>query len=256
MIGPPARSRSCLTGEAWSALAHLVDTGATVKYAAIAASLLLALPGSASAQPGAAPVVPPSDVADDPPGQPPTPAPAPAPVMWQAPDSEVTPMAPPPRPHGSWRSGSIALLLSISGTAISWGAMAGAADLPTPIGVLGVVGSAVAPSFGNWYAGKFFTRGLVVRLGGMAAFAAGISLLEPIDFGWDHNESPEADSSNENVGGLLLVAGLLGFVIGTIDDIASGPGYVQKRNREHGYVFGLAPVVTQHSTGFALGGRF
>ena len=231
-----------------------------MKYAAIVASLLLALPGSASAQPGAAPVVPPSDVADEPPGQPPAPTPAPAPapvpVMWQAPDSEVTPMAPPPRPHGSWRSGSIALLLSISGTAISWVAMAGAADRSPSIGVLGVVGSAVAPSFGNWYAGKFFTRGLAVRLGGMAAFAAGISLLEPINFGWDHNESPEQDSTNENVGGLLLVAGLLGFVIGTVDDIASGPGHVRQRNREHGYVFGLAPVVTQHSTGLALGGRF
>jgi hypothetical protein len=52
------------------------------------------------------------------------------------------------------------------------------------------------------------------------------------------------------IGGLVLVAA------GTIDDIITAPLRVRRQNRARGWDVGLAPVVTQHSAGFALGGRF
>jgi hypothetical protein len=228
-----------------------------MKYALITASLLLALAGRASAQPGMTPPVPPSDITAEPPGQ----RPSPPPAMWQQePDPELAPAS---RSPGSQRSASLAFLLSAGGTTVSWGIMLSGAD--EHFGATnwaGLAGMALAPSFGSWYAGEYFTRGLGVRLGSLAAIVAGVAMAgDSLDFGysgWNDHGSPREDesSSTEEMGGLLVVAGALGFVIGTVDDIISAPLNVQKRNREQAYEIGLAPVVTRHSTGFALGGRF
>jgi hypothetical protein len=228
-----------------------------MKYAVIAVSLLLALAGRASAQPGMTPAVPAEDVADEPPGWGPPP-PAPAPVMGQVPDPELAPV--PVRVRGSWRSGSMAFLLSLGGTAVSWGVMLNGADQHFgATNWVGLAGMTLAPSFGSWYADRYFTRGLGLRVGSLAAIVVGAALAGDslgFDYGYDHGETQEEVSSSEDMGGVLVLVGVLGFVIGTIDDIVSAPVNVRERNRELGYGLALAPVVTQHSTGFALGGRF
>ena len=223
-----------------------------MKHALLTASLLLALTGRASAQPGVTPPVSAPDVADEPPARAPLPAPAPAPVMVPEPDAEVAPAptpTPAPQPSGSRLSEGTALVLSLGGTAVSWGLLFGGAELP------GLVGAVLAPSFGNWYAGRYLTRGLGLRVGGMAMFVAGAVVALGGSGGYGHDNT-SSDDSDESAGVAILIGGLALFAIGTVDDIISAPANARKTNRERGYTLGLAPVVTQHSAGFALGGRF
>jgi hypothetical protein len=222
----------------------------------LAASLLLALTGRASAQPGVTPAVPAADVVDEPPARASLPPPAPAPVVVPAPVEEDAPMpAAPPRrsePSGSQLNGGTAFLLSLGGTTVSWGLLLGGAELP------GLIGVVLAPSFGNWYAGRYLTRGLGMRLGGMAMLTVGaVMALGDLAGGYGHGDPPPPeDSRSDAVMAALVIGGLALTAFGTIDDIVSAPANVRKKNRERGYDVGLAPVVTQRSAGLALGGRF
>jgi len=229
-----------------------------MKSAIITASLLLALTGRASAQPGTTPAVPPSDITDEPPAQ----EPAPAPPMWRSLDEEDA-QDPETQPRGEVRSGGAAFLLSLGGTTLSWGLMvAGAGEGFGGTNWVGLAGVVLAPSFGNWYAERYFTRGLGVRLVSVAAIVGGFAMAGgELDLGYggwnDHGNTQEDKvTPAEDMGGLLVLAGAIGFVVGTVDDIFSAPSNMRARNRKLGLELGLAPVVTQHSTGFALGGRF
>src|SRR5688500_14459968 len=71
-------------------------------------------------------------------------------------------------------SENTALLLSLGGTLTSytmWGLAQGVTSyrLAGTLVLTGALGTLVAPSFGHWYAGKIFTRGLGLRLGAIGA---------------------------------------------------------------------------------------
>jgi hypothetical protein len=200
-----------------------------MKTAAAAASIVLALAGPAFAQPGMT-----------------EPAPAPAPM-------------PPPAPTGGELSESAALGLSIGGTVGSWALLIGAAHYSKDgegagvLGTFGAIGVMVGPSFGHWYAGKYVTRGLGLRALGIATVVAGAMFVVsqcPL-----FAESENGDGCDDTGGAMIALVGAGLFVAGTIDDIATAPGRVRKHNaRLSGLA--VAPVLTQHSAGFALGGRF
>lgn len=226
-----------------------------MKLAIVAASILLALAGRASAQPG---MTPPEADSEEPP--PPTRVmPAPAPYFAPAPaPTRVTAL-----PAGERLSEDHALALSLGGTALSWGLLIGAMVIPDDgsgvtalMGTAGAVGSVFAPSFGHWYADAHLTRGLGLRLGGMAVVLAGAFVAfteDPITYGHD---DPPTESNEPVIGPAIAIIGVGMFVAGTIDDIVTAPRRVRRLNREREVSVSLAPMVTHQSAGLALGGRF
>lgn len=217
-------------------------TPSIMKTAILTGSLLLALAGRAAAQPGVA-----DPVLDTPP---------PPPSAAQAPQGA----------EGAQLSESTALSLSLGGTLGSWGLLIGAPfvsyfgheDAGTVMSTAGGLGVLFAPSFGRWYAGEIFTRGLGLRLGGAALTIVGVGMtLAEAPIGFGHDDTPEDDSKTGGLGPVVLMAGLGMFAWGTVEDIAKAPGAARRTNRERaGAGFALAPLVTRHSAGFALGGQF
>jgi len=233
----PDRSRFSRIGQGLPELARWPTawmSGSTMKLALVTASILLALAGRASAQPGMT-----------------------SPGTTPALDAEAPP-APALGPAGERLSEGHALALSLGGTALSWGMMIGAiyldrSEVSGLMGTAGAIGILVAPSFGHWYADAYFTRGLGLRLGGLGVILAGavVAFMEdPPSFGHDDPQ----ESSDPVVGPAIAIVGAGMFVAGTIDDIVTAPRRVRRRNQ--GPDVALAPVVTQHSAGLALGGRF
>lgn len=195
-----------------------------MKIAIVTGSILLALAGRASAQPGMEPA-----------GR----------------------SAPPPAPNqpGELKSEETALLLSLGGTVASWGLMLGASQVTddpeaySALATAGAIGMMFAPSVGHWYAGKFATRGMGLRA--LAAVTGLVGLAVALD------QCPLFSSEPcDGMTGAILILGSAGlFVGGTIDDIVTAPRRVRRLNRERGGV-AIAPTVTHHSAGLALGGRF
>lgn len=209
-----------------------------MKLTALSASFLLALAGHASAQTGmTAPGPPPARDAETPS------APAPAPV-----------------PEGKRLSEGTALALSLGGTALSWGMLIGAVTIDnSPVsrvmGTAGAMGIVAAPTFGHWYADTFLTRGLGLRLGGMLVALAGVVVAfteDPPCLPFGDGSCPAGDDPVVGTAIVFLGAGM--FVAGTVDDIITAPRRVQRLNQAHNVA--IAPIVTQHSAGLALGGRF
>jgi hypothetical protein len=211
-----------------------VGDGSLMKTSIVTGCLLLALAGRASAQPGLSP-------------------PAPA----------LDPEPPPPAqvPAGEPLSENIALGLSLGGTIASWGLVIGAVyagrdnqGVSSTMATAGSLGIVFAPSFGHWYADKYLTRGLGLRVAGGLVVLAGavVALAESPLF----SESEDSGGSDDPVAGpLIALAGVGLFVAGTVDDIITAPRRVRRLNRERAG-FALAPIVTQHGAGLALGGRF
>ena len=208
-----------------------------MKTAFVTGSLLLALAGSAAAQPGMTP---------------------PAPVPGS--DAEAPPPSPPPA--DAELSEGTALALSLGGTIGSYSLLfgsalagEGSAQAAGVMATAGALGVWLAPSFGHWYAGKYFTRGLGMRLGAGAVVVLGavVALTEdPISFG--HDDPPE-EEEDAVIGPAIMIAGAALFVAGTIDDIVQAPRRVARLNRERAG-FAVAPLLTPGTAGFALTGRF
>ena len=218
-----------------------------MKLAAVIASIVLALAGRASAQPGTSASAQPGTSA---PAQPGTSAPAPVPATAPAPE---------PRPAGSGGPSSerTALALSIGGTLGSWGLLIASsgmvddrASAAIALGSVGALGAVLGPSFGHWYAGKVATRGLGLRVGGIGSALLGLFLLVT-DCPLDHEET----LCDSKIGLVTLIGGAGLFLGGTIDDIVTAPRRVRRRNQRLAGV-ALAPMVTPRSAGLALGGWF
>lgn len=171
--------------------------------------------------------------------------PAPAPVSFGPPSQLEPPSAVPPAPARSRTlSEGTAFGLSFGGSLVSWALLyLGVMQDSSPGVQVGLLGTFLAPSAGHWYAGTALTRGMGIRAVGAAVFTFSILTLIGCD-GCDGEEQALG-----LYGGLLLYAG------GTIDDIATAPGRARRRNQRVESL-GLAPVVTRHSAGLALGGRF
>jgi hypothetical protein len=170
----------------------------------------------------------------------------------------IEPAAPagPPPEQRPLRSESTALWLSLGGTLASWTMVAAASKLHgddgAPLDWAGVLGTYLAPTFGHWYAGARVTRGLGIRTVGLATMFIGLTRSICADV--DEDVGLGGSGCSED-GPRLLLAGLVIYVGGTIDDLLSVPGRVRKRNqRIQGLA--LAPLVAPHTSGLALAGSF
>jgi cell division septation protein DedD len=211
---------------------------------------------------------PPAPIGAPPVRTPPTDAkPTPAPPTGTKPtpapptDAKPTPVPPtsaPPTPEQPQaplsldepRSENLALTLSLGGTLVSWGLLI-AAGPPTDNSAIalltaGGVGVALAPSFGHWYAGKYFPRGMWFRLASPLVLTDGVALVV--------NSYFQDSSAGKTVGAVLALTGAGLFVYGTVDDIVTARSRVRQWNQGHD--FAIAPVVTSNAAGLTLGGRF
>jgi hypothetical protein len=156
--------------------------------------------------------------------------------------------ASPDAPHT--RNRNTAMELSVGGT------MTGAAMLAlggklwnAPLAIGGVVVVFLGPSAGEWYAGRYVTTGMLVRVAGAGALALGATHLNFSGFG-----SNELDAS----GSLLIVGGVLTIIGGAVLDIAHAGRAADEWNARH--ALQVAPIQLQgahdRATGLALGGRF
>jgi hypothetical protein len=177
----------------------------------------------------------------------PAPAPAPAPPTF-GPPSQQGPGWPQRRPESGQRlSERTALKLSLGITVASWGAIFANAAISdgrsSGFATFGVIGAFLGPSTGHWYRGAILTRGMISRMIGGAVMIFGIALGSSCD-----GHSCET-AVNSILGGMALVA------IGSADDIITAPFRMRAHNRSLQDVT-LAPMVTPHSAGLALGARF
>ncbi len=108
-------------------------------------------------------------------------------------------------------------------------------------GVIAVTALLLGPSAGHWYVGEYVTKGMVVRLAGVAAIAA-------LAIG-----DPHVDPTVTIIA-LMGAAGL--WTTGVLIDAATLPGAVQRFNDQH--ALGVAPLVTPEGIvpGVSIGGAF
>jgi hypothetical protein len=199
--------------------------------------------GPAIAQPAPAPeAAPPAPAPEAAP-----PAPFGPPASFGPPSQLEPPGAaqPEPRPAPGRRlSESTALSLSLGGTALSWATWyLGAKVDDEAIGVLGFLGTLFAPNLGHWYRGAIVTRGTGLRMAGAALTVYGFFRML------------DCSGGCSDAAGYLFYGGLVLYAVATIDDIITAPLRVRKHNRKLDGVV-LTPMVTSHSAGLALGGRF
>lgn len=192
------------------------------KAALVVALILAGLAGDAAAQPGMTPIEPA----------------AAAPVEQGPPLSERT-----------------ALWLSLGGTAASWSLLmlsSRAGDgADAMMGMLGLVGTYLAPSAGHWYTGSYLTRGLGIRSVAIASIFFGATQMFTTCLDADGG----ASCGDRDLGPPLFWGGLALYAAGTLDDILSAPGKARRRNqRIHG--LSLAPLATPRGGGLALAGAF
>jgi hypothetical protein len=153
----------------------------------------------------------------------------------------------PPAAQDEQVSEAAALWLSLGITSASWALLAattlGEHNDPDGASALFFFGTYLGPTAGHWYAGSYVSRGLGLRTLGIAASLAAIV--------------PDLGCESVSCEGVpwYFWAGLLLYAGGTIDDIITAPRKARKRNEELSRL-SFAPVVTQHSTGLALSGRF
>jgi hypothetical protein len=109
----------------------------------------------------------------------------------------------------------------------------------------------LGPTAGHWYQGRIITRGLVTRAVSLAVLAYGVSHFE-IDCEHDCRSSDFTD--------YMMLAGLVGFAVGSVDDIVTAPIEAHKTNRKNQAraikSLSLAPHVSEDRVGFALAGSF
>ncbi len=164
-------------------------------------------------------------------------------------------VAPPPPPMQAttvqpeeWKSPLVAMLLSVGATGVPIAAAAavfrdddGNGQYPDALWAIGGVAVLIGPSVGHWYAGKYFTLGLVARATGFALGAFAVN-------GRGHEDDKL---------GALLVGGAC-LVGGAIYDLATADRSAREYNFEHAKKLlpTVAPVASGTGVQIGLAGTF
>ena len=201
-----------------------------MRSAATIALTVLALAGTAAAQPALAP-----------PG--------------------LTPAMPAAQPPPSSQEGEVsegtALAIALGGTAASYGMLILGAEMEDrgnaghTLATIGAVGTLIAPSAGRWYAGSGGWRGLALRLAGVGTSALALgALLSECPLFSEHSCNPAGAA-------VLGIAAAGLYVGGTIDDIVMAPRDARAHN-ERLHPIALVPLVrpADHGLGLAALARF
>jgi len=153
----------------------------------------------------------------------------------------------------------VALALSAGGAAASIGLFAAglsiaggpAGNSGYTIATIGLASTLITPSFGEWYAGKYWTAGMGLRLAGTAVTIAGLSQLQ-ICF-------DECSPHDNSAAAALLGLGLVSYAAGMVWDIAAAPSTARESNARHRAVITPSVLTTPSGAaayGLGLGGRF
>lgn len=117
-------------------------------------------------------------------------------------------------------------------------------------GIAGAAGTLIAPGLGHWWgANRPVTRGLALRLGGLAVATLGSMALAC----WDESCSTRPDRFP---GVLVPISGVALYVAGTIDDIATVRGAVRARNAQLRSVTVVPAPMANGGGGLVVAGRF
>ncbi len=166
--------------------------------------------------------------------------------------------------HAKPRKPETAYALSGIGTGASVALIAGAFLLPPRSGDIympmlwtGLATSVVTPSLGNWYAGRWFTVGMGIRLA-TGGFAAYVASTQRQDIQCSDSATPKTCKEITNTGVTLLgIAGIV-FIGGAAYDFKTVRDDVDAYNRKH--AFQWAPVLTAPPSGagalLGIGGTF
>ena len=147
------------------------------------------------------------------------------------------------------KSEQTALGLSLLGTIAPVALLIGAAKADQPeLATAGAIGMLVGPSLGHWYAGRYVTGGMLVRGGGTALMLAGV--VRAIG-------SLDCEERCSDDGGVLMAAGAVMFVGGTLYDLATAGRAARAWNEQH---LDLGPTVVRGASGpvpgFGVAGSF
>ncbi len=170
------------------------------------------------------------------------------------------PVEPPAAPAGEAKSEQTATLLALGGTALPLVLFIAAgntdnSDKASTLGLAGVASLILTPSAGHWYAGKYFTTGMGLRLAGGAATLLGgaIALGCALSEGGD-------DSCDGAAGALLLFGGLGTLATGIIYDIATADNEVRAHNARLAPAISVVPTVVRSGSsttpGLVVAGTF
>jgi len=112
----------------------------------------------------------------------------------------------------------------------------------------GVLSTMFAPTLGHWYAHRTVTRGLGLRLAGVAAASIGFKLAVACE--------EDCGGGFSAVVALLLFGGAGLHIAGTIDDVVTAPRAARRYNAERNRI--VVPVVNPATGAFglALSGQF
>jgi hypothetical protein len=183
------------------------------------------------------------------------------PSVAAAQPSVTAPLAPLPGPPRAVDTSddfnpTTAFALSLGATVagyVSLAAADNAGDSAGPaLAIVGVGAVALGPSFGHFYQGDIWTRGLGVRLAGSAAMIVGLSTIDWVCF-------ENCDHSDDSFGEMMMIGGLAAFAIGSADDIISAPFAARHRNAlRHQRLLNLTvvPRVSGKDAGLVVAGRF
>lgn len=146
---------------------------------------------------------------------------------------------------GARKDPDVALEVSAAGATVSLALIAAglAPDLDIDSGLklvgLGLASGIFTPSLGAWYAGKYWTGGLGLRLAGAAAMVTGLAKMPPWCFDQCTFDEKRERDANESLA--LMGLGLAGYLGGMVWDIAAAPSAAREFNASHHVV--LAPTV-------------
>ena len=149
------------------------------------------------------------------------------------------------------RSPAVAAGLSLTTTALAWGAVAwGVSTDHTGVSQAGLVGTLIAPSLGHVYAGDPLTIGLGLRAAGAIAVISGIGTAVahcPV------LADEPCESSDTAL--LLLTAGAIAYGTGTLMDVA-GAGEAARAYNRRVRDLAITPTAQKDGAGLVVAGRF
>jgi hypothetical protein len=108
---------------------------------------------------------------------------------------------------------------------------------------LGLAAATVGPSLGQWYAGRWFTAGLGIRLASTALVVTALEL----------DRRCHAGCGKEGTYATLAYVGIGGLVVGAVHDIVTAPGAAREYNQKHALTLSLGPTLLRSPGGPAYG---
>ncbi|HEX8106154.1 MAG TPA: hypothetical protein VF516_00435 [Kofleriaceae bacterium] len=116
----------------------------------------------------------------------------------------------------------------------------------------GGAGILLGPSFGEFYAGKYLTGGMGLRLGGLGVMGLG-AIAAALARGFDCRDLDCPKNPNTSGADAVIVVGAVLYGAGWIYDVANARATVREYNRAHG---SLRAMLVPTGNGVAVAGTF